>query len=259
MPEPGPGGLGGLGVLVTRPEHQAADLSAAIEAAGGRAIRFPVIEIVPRAAADIAQDAAALPEPDIAVFVSTNAVRCGLDLAGRARIAAVGPATAAALEAAGLAVDIRPAAGFDSEHLLAEPTLRSVRGCNVRIIRGNAGRELIAETLRRRGARVDDLAVYTRRRPQPDAAALEALDVAFREGRVGVVTVMSVESLRNLVELLPDGARERLDRVRLVTPAARVLKDVLDRFPGADAVLADGPGAEDMVRAIAGHATGHSR
>ena len=258
MPEPGAGGLGGLGVLVTRPEHQAADLVAAIEAAGGRAIRFPVIEIVPRAAADIANDTAALPEPDIAVFVSANAVRCGLGHAGRARIAAVGPATAAAVEAAGRSVDIVPAAGFDSEHLLAEPALRSVRGRNVRIIRGNAGRELIAATLRERGARVDELAVYARRRPRPDAAALESLDAAFRDGGVGAVIVMSVESLHNLVELLPAGARERLCRVRLVTPAARVLKEVLDRFPGAEAVLADGPGAGDMVRAVAGHATGHS-
>ena len=37
--------LKGFGVLVTRPEHQADELSAAIEDAGGEAIRFPVIEI----------------------------------------------------------------------------------------------------------------------------------------------------------------------------------------------------------------------
>lgn len=250
--------LGGLGVLVTRPENQAAELVTAIEAAGGKAICFPVIEIVPRDPGDIARDASELPPPDWAIFVSANAVRYGIDQAGRARIAAIGPATAAAIESAGRAVAVKPAAGFDSEQLLAEPALKAVEGQNVRIVRGSAGRDLLAETLTDRGANVDYLSVYARRRPQPEPAELDRLERAWRSGGIGAVIVMSVESLHNLIDMLPSQCLERLATTLLVTPAARVLKEVLGRYPGAPAVLADGPGATDMLRAISAHATGHT-
>ncbi|MDH3273550.1 MAG: uroporphyrinogen-III synthase [Gammaproteobacteria bacterium] len=246
--------LAGVGVLVTRPKHQAQELVAAVEALGGSAILFPCIEIVPRETSDILADASQLEDPDIALFVSPNAVKYGLSYAGTARIAVVGPATATAVEAAGRSVDIRPAAGFDSEHLLAEAVLQTVHGLNVRIIRGNDGRELIADTLRNRGARVEYLSVYARRAPEYSAAELAAVEAQWRSGEVDVVTVMSVESLTNLIVLLPEWCRQQLGQTRLVTPAARVIKEVLDRFPGTPAKLARGPQANDMVRAIAEHA-----
>ena len=89
------GVLEGAGVLVTRPRRQAEGLIAAITAVGGRAIEFPVIEARPRNAAEIAADAEGLLDADITVFVSGNAVRFGLDHAGAAKVAAIGPATAA--------------------------------------------------------------------------------------------------------------------------------------------------------------------
>ena len=246
--------LAGIGVLVTRPKHQANKLVDAVEALGGSTIRFPVIEIVPRETADILADTHALQDPDIAIFVSPNAVRHGLSYAGNAQIAVVGPATALAIEAAGRSVDIRPASGFDSEHLLAEPALEAVQGSNVRIIRGNEGRGLIAETLNSRGASVDYLSVYARRAPEYSVSELTELETQWRSGAIDVITVMSVESLSNLAELLPDWCREQLGQTRLVTPAARVIKEALDRFPGIPATLAGGPQAKDMVRAIAEHA-----
>ncbi len=247
--------LSGLGVLVTRPAHQAGELVAAIEAAGGRAIRFPTIEIVPRNDADVERDAADLGEPDIVIFVSANAVRFGLGYAGSASVAAVGPATAAAIEAAGRDVDIRPAEGFDSEHLLAEAALEDVGGKTVLIVRGNSGRELIADTLRGRGAIVEYLAVYERRAPAADTGEIER---AWQAGDIGAVTVMSVETLLNLVALLPDSSRESLGQTLLVTPAARVIKEALDLLPGIPTALAKSPAADDIVDAIAEHAPGHS-
>ena len=38
--------LDGVGVLITRPQHQAGDLAEAIKARGGSVISFPVIKIV---------------------------------------------------------------------------------------------------------------------------------------------------------------------------------------------------------------------
>lgn len=252
------GGLAGIGVLVTRPAQQAAALVDAIEAEGGAAIRFPAIEIVPREEADISRDATSLQQPDITIFVSINAVRYGIDYAGPASVAAIGPATAAAVEAAGGTVDIRSAAGFDSMQLLAEPQMHAVEGKVVRIIRGNAGRELLATTLRARGATVEYLPVYSRRAPQPDPSELDALERNWQSGAIDVVTVMSVETLTNLDSILPPECRELLRQTLLVTPAERVIIEANERFPGISTELAEGTGAHDIVRAIARRAPGNS-
>ena len=243
--------LAGVGVLVTRPAEQAGDLVAAIEAAGGRSIAFPVIEIATRSTQEIEAELAGRADPDIVIFISRNAVEHGLAWSGDAAIAAVGPATAAAIEAAARVVDICPASGFDSESLLAEPALRDVRGKTVRIIRGNGGRELLATTLRERGADVDYLEVYARRRPDYEPAEIEAVRRRLEGGEIGAVVVMSVESLHNLLALLPESCHAAFAKTRLVTPASRVIKEVADRLPGCPAILADGPGAGEIVRAIA--------
>lgn len=242
--------LAGVGVLVTRPEQQATDLVEAIEAKGGSALCFPAIEVTPRDKAAISADAGSLQNPDIAIFVSPNAVQYGLSWAGSAAIAAIGPATAAAIEAAGRKVDIRPASGYDSEHLLAQFDAQQVQGKVVRIIRGNGGRELLADALRERGATVEHLPVYARRAPKYSASELDQLEKSWRAGKVNVVTAMSVETLTNLVAILPDWCRSQLVQTPLVTPAARVIKQALELIPGIPATLARGPQAFDMVRAI---------
>ena len=243
--------LAGVDVLVTRPAGQAGELVAAIEAAGGRSILFPVIEIAPRSPQDIEADIAGLADPDIVIFISRNAVEHGLAWSGDAAIAAVGPATAAAVEAAARVVDIRPAGGFDSESLLAEPVLGDVRGKTIRIIRGNGGRELLATTLRERGAAVDYLEVYARRRPGYTETEIAHVAQQLEAGEIGAVVVMSVESFGNLLALLTEPGRRALAETLLVTPASRVIKEMTDRLPGCSVTLADGPGADEIVRAIA--------
>ena len=242
--------LAGIGVLVTRPRHQAAGLTEAIEQRGGSALGFPVIDIVPRAPNEIADDANALHQPDITVFISSNAVRTGLDHAGSGRLAVVGPATAAALESAGHRVDISSVLSFDSEHLLDAPELNDVERKVVRIIRGTGGRELIADTLKDRGAIVEYLPVYSRVAPQYSESELKQLESQWRAGDIDIVTVMSVESFNNLVQLLPVWCKTQLQNTPLVTPAARVIKEAIKQFPSIPATLARGPLASDMVDAI---------
>ncbi|MCH5375149.1 MAG: uroporphyrinogen-III synthase, partial [Planctomycetes bacterium] len=84
--------LQGVGVLVTRPRHQNLDLVSAIEQEGGVPVRFATMEIIPRNAASVAEEAHRLPKPDITVFISSNAVRHGIEHADSSRIAVVGPA-----------------------------------------------------------------------------------------------------------------------------------------------------------------------
>jgi uroporphyrinogen-III synthase len=242
--------LAGVGVLVTRPKHQADGLISAIENAGGIAVRFPSIEINAREPAAIAADAKSLAQPDIAVFVSSNAVRFGSQYSHAARIAVVGPATAAAVTAAGRTVDISAANGFDSEHLLEEKEFAAVAGKTVRIIRGQDGRELLAATLRERGATVEYLPVYERLRPNYTPDEVNLIASKWRSGEINVVTAMSVAAFDNLIALLPSSVHELLARTPLVTPAARVLKEALSQFPNLPAALSDAPDADAIVNTI---------
>ena len=245
---------------MTRPAQQSAGLIAAIEATGGNAIAFPVIEIVPRSPQEVEADVAALADPDIVIYISSNAVEHGLAWTSTGAVAVVGPATAAAIEAAARIVDICPADGYDSESLLAEPALNDVAGKTVRIVRGNSGRELLAETLRARGATVDYLAVYDRRMPSHSAENIAGLAAHWQAGDIDVVTAMSVESLRNLIVLVPESCRPALVETPLVTPAARVLKEAQESLPGCPVSLATGPSADEMVSAITAISTlGHHR
>ncbi|MDH3619823.1 MAG: uroporphyrinogen-III synthase [Gammaproteobacteria bacterium] len=242
--------LQGVGVLVTRPRTQAIELVDAIESQGGNAYCFPVIDIAALDELEVRAREESLESPDIVIFVSRNAVEYGIKHTGGGKIAAIGPATARAISAAGRIVDIRSEQGYDSEHLLAEASLQDVSGKRVRIIRGSRGRELLAETLKKRGASVDYLSVYERRLPVVGADTLADLESRWRQGLINVVTLMSVQSLENLAKLLPAWCAAQLESTPLVTPAGRVLKEALDRYPASRPILAPGPGAADLVQAI---------
>lgn len=239
--------LEGAGVLVTRPKAQSAELVSAIKERGGVAIEFPVIETIERNAADIALAMHDLAEPDIVIFVSTNAVRFGAGFAGSAKIAAIGPATARVIKQHGRTVDIRSRDGYSSEHLLATPELQDVEGKVIRVIRGNGGRELLARTLRDRGATVEYLEVYSRQAPDYADDEIAVVEQQLLAGDIDVVTIMSVDSLVNLIALLPSTCLGALRKTLLVTPATRVLKELEDRIPGSSVALAEGPQAQHMV------------
>lgn len=241
--------LAGCGVLITRPAQQSRELAAAVEAAGGEVISFPAIDIVGRDSQAIEEDFAALPTPDIVVFVSRNAVTHGLAAVAErgAKIAAVGPATRDAIEQHGFAVDIFPDNGFDSEHLLKHPDLQDVAGQQVLIVRGQGGRELLAETLRERGAQVSYLCAYERRPHQPRPAELANLEAALDAGKVRFAIIMSAESAECLVEIMPPGALDSLRQATLVAPSTRVLQTASELIPGIESELAAGPQAPEIV------------
>lgn len=220
--------LKGRGVLVTRPTGQAERLCQLVSEAGGEPIAFPTLEI--RAATDPERARHLLAEPwDLLLFVSRNAVEYGVALFPpelRARLAAeqhaedarrqaagtkqqaagaqrplfgaVGRATAAALREQGLAPDLVPERGFDSEALLALPALTEVAGKRALIVRGEGGRPLLGETLSERGAEVAFAEVYRRAVPAVDVSA----ELTTWRERLGFVTATSDEVLRNLLEML---------------------------------------------------------
>ena len=217
--------LAGISVLVTRPAHQADRLCQLIEAAGGRAVRFPVIDIEPpadpQALRTLLEDIAGY---DLAIFVSANAVEFALAALGKQGLpsslqrAAVGKATAKALASQGYPPQIVPAEPYNSEALLALPELHSVQGKQIIIFRGEGGRELLAETLTARGARVSYAECYRRLRPQPDLAPLLAV---WHNNAPLVVVATSNEGLQNLFDMLAPQHTESLRATPLVVISKR--------------------------------------
>ncbi|MDN3516674.1 uroporphyrinogen-III synthase [Aquisalimonas lutea] len=249
--------LRGLGVLVTRPAHQAEPLCRALEARGARVIRFPTLAIAPPPDADaVERGIDRLAAMDWVVFVSPNAARSLLDrLAARGeawpdgvRVATVGAGTAAELEARGVAVDCVPAAGSDSEALLDEPAFRHVDGQRAMLVRGESGRETLRTTLAERGARVEVLPAYRRVRPDSDPAVL---DRAWARGMLDVAVVTSTEALDNLVGLAGEARRSRLLATGLVVMSERVASRASGLGFAGGIVVADGTGTDALTEAVA--------
>jgi uroporphyrinogen-III synthase len=246
--------LAGLRVLVTRPRDQVAALAALIEAQGGTAIRFPVIEILPARDARAARAAMArLDEFSLVIFISPNAVRHGLALVDsmpvRARIAAVGESSAAALEEAGLQAVLRPADGASSEALLALPELggASVAGCRILIVRGEGGRQVLGCTLSKRGARVTYAEVYRRARPDVDAGGVVERG---RAGGIDAIVVTSVQGLENLFDMLGEGGTGWLERAGYVVIGERLRARARDLGVKEEPVVATRADDEALVEAL---------
>ena len=214
--------LAGLRVLVTRPQRQAERLSQLIEQAGGKAVRLPLLAIAPMPPTPhiqrVLNDAHTW---DCWIFTSANAVRCARELdrgPWPVRLAAIGPATAASLEAEGLPA-LAPLLSASSEALLALPEFSDVDEQNILIVSGAGGLDVLAPTLRARGAKVEVAEVY-RRLPLPydEVRVLSALR------GTDVIVITSGEALQHLVALTPEASRPGLLKKHLVAPSARVVE-----------------------------------
>jgi uroporphyrinogen-III synthase len=204
--------LAGVGVLVTRPAHQAEHLAQLIEHAGGAVVRFPTIDIVPPAdPATLLGVFDRLSEFDLAIFISPNAVEQAFGWLRATRrpwppdlpVACVGRASADAIAKHGIAATT-PSERFDSEALLGLSLLQSVAGKKVVIFRGDGGRELLGKTLVGRGASVTYAECYRRARPLADP---EPLIDAWRRDEIQIAIVTSTEGLRNLYEMVGETGR----------------------------------------------------
>lgn len=218
--------LQGLRVVVTRPQHQAAGLQKTIEIAGAQVLLFPVLAIAePRAMEPLLDIINRLSEFDIAVFISPNAVDFGLGLVLSHTalppfllLAAVGAGTAKAMEELGHRPDIFPATAFNSEALLEMEEMQHVAGKKVVIFRGEGGRELLANTLRERGAEVEYAECYRREKPHTDVNLL--LDAWSREA-VDAVVVTSNEGLQNLYDMVGPQGQHYLKDTQLILVSTR--------------------------------------
>jgi uroporphyrinogen-III synthase len=223
--------LNGAHVLVTRPVHQAENLCSTIEQQGGVAIRFPTLQIVGLEnqadnPATATNSLFQLSNRQWLIFTSANAVNFALKANGgkiaqlkTTRIAAIGKASARELELAGLHVSLIPENGYDSESLLAMPQMQQVNGQTILIVRGQGGREELANVLRSRGAKVNYWEVY--KRIMPDIDSTEVVDL-LEQDKLDAIVITSCEALQNLVTMLGTNYMKRLITIPLVVISDRI-------------------------------------
>jgi len=216
--------LFGKRVLLTRAREQAGSAAALLREEGAEPLVVPTIEIhPPRDPAALGRAVEALRAGRYAwvAFTSANGVErtwealvaTGADARAfaAARIAAIGPATARALEQRGLRADVT-AKEFRGEGL-AEEMLRAIaqppaagqgdRARRVLLPRAARAREALPEALRAAGCEVDVVPAYETRPPPPEV--VDALLAELESGRVDAVTFTSSSTVDHLCDLL--GAR----------------------------------------------------
>ncbi len=160
--------LTGIRVLITRASQQAQPLVDLITKLGGNAIYFPVIEI-----RTIDKKLGTNLSPlnaDIIIFVSSNAANYFLrwsshKLPTAVCVIAPGKETAATLRRLGVSNVLHPSKFAGSEGILMLPELKKVLGKQIIIVRGQGGRELLADTLETRGANIRYIEIYERALP----------------------------------------------------------------------------------------------
>jgi uroporphyrinogen-III synthase len=243
-------------VLVTRPLAQARPWVAALQAQGIDAVALPLIGIAPLAdTAPLAAAWSGLARQALVFFVSANAVDHFFALQPAGAVwpadtlaAAPGPGTAAALRAHGVpqASIVAPgpqAPSFDSEAVWAQLQARDWRGRSALIVRGEQGRDWLAEQLKAAGAQTRFLAAYRRQPPALDAGGQQLLDAARQDPAGHLWLFSSSEALRHLAALWPGGApagaRALASHARIAAAARDAgFVQVRDVAPSVDAVLA---------------------
>lgn len=252
--------LDNLHIVVTRPLKQAGQARDKLQAAGASVSLFPLLEIAPVASANtVRQQLSNTHHYDCVIFISTNAVEYACALGGdeflsnlhACRIGAIGKRTAEALNSKYIPVHLLAESGFTSEDFLALSALETVNKQNFLIIRGEGGRELLAETLRQRGAQVDYTDVY--RRICPDDSTAEKLALQYQQQQIDIIALTSSESLHNLLALTSNtkiNNTKWLKQTALLVGSQRIAEDARQAGFMADIIVASDPGDHSMQTAL---------
>ena len=245
-------------LLLTRPEDESAALSVVLAEEGIFSSSLPLLEIEPIAASDtMRQVIRALDRYCAIIVVSKPAARIAVQLLEQygppregLKWFSVGAATAQILDRHRLDVSFPPE-GDDSEALLGLASLRQAVSRpepRVLIMRGEGGRELLAERLRELGASVDYLELYRRGLPQ---YAAHALPERIRAERLNGLVVSSGQGFEHLQQLAGD-AWPQLAQLPLFVPSPRVAE--LARAAGAQTVVdCRGASAAALLTALREH------
>lgn len=214
--------LFGKRVVVTRTREQASELSSQLEQLGADVIELPTIRIAdPTDKRDFAEAVVDAPHYDWLIFSSPNGVRRFFQAffavyedireIGGARIAAVGPGTAAELKKYGLMVDVMPQKAV-AEELIAEfdrkgDEFGGVANVTMLWVHGEQARRVIYDELMKRQAIVDECLAYNTVAETEDPCGAQA---RLREEGADIITFTSSSTVRHFMALnlpLPQGCR----------------------------------------------------
>ena len=228
-------------LLLTRPAEDCAALAQTLAAQGVVSHCMPLLAI--EALDETPEQCSAFADLQrycAVIVVSKPAARIGLQLLAQHGAPtpdlpwfSVGAATAAVLAEQGLGVHF-PDLGDDSEALLALPALQQAIAApapRVLILRGEGGREFLAESLRSQGVSVDYLPLYRRVLPQ---YAPGELSRQVRAERLNGLVVSSGQGFEHLLQLAGDDW-SALARLPLFVPSPRVAEQA--RAAGAQIVV----------------------
>jgi len=247
-------------VVITRPLAQVGGLARAVAALGRTPVVLPLLEIAPLAdTTQLRAALTALPRYALAAFVSPNAIDAALAHVPawprEVAIAVLGEGSRAALARhgidAGNATILGPLdpARSDSENLLASLDLAALAGKRVLIVRGESGRELMAEGFRGAGATVDLVPAYRRSVPALTPELAATLRALLAEPNDWIIT--SSEALRGLFALLDEldpGCVSQMRGQHLIVPHARIAETA--HALGLVRVTLTGSGDERLLAAL---------
>jgi uroporphyrinogen-III synthase len=204
--------LANLRILITRTQQQGTGLAAQLEALGARPILIPTIELTPPESFSALDAAlAAIRSYDWLIFTSANAVDAFYRRAQfhhlaaiPRRIAVIGPATARAVEAIGLQVDLMPpryVAESLAEALIAKALPSSGEPANLLLIRAEQARDVLHDALLAAGAHLTIADAYRNQVPPEAVPALKHL-FGSTERYPDAITFTSASTATNLFNLL---------------------------------------------------------
>ncbi len=241
-------------ILVTRPAGQAYSLINRLSSIGCHVSYQPMLEIREIECPYFLENKSLKSKPlKHIIFVSTNAVRFGLPhiLSGRflltknANYYAVGSATAKLLFEAGID-PIFPTDKMTSEGLLELVPLSGINGENVALIKGEGGRDYLAEALEEKGANVIPFDCYRRVPAEINSTDLVKL---IEDNNIEMAIFSSAEGILRFISLI-EGKQEALSNLTLLVASPRIATIAKTSGWKKNLLIADNARDDSFVKAV---------
>lgn len=227
--------LFGRTIVVTRAREQASESAALFARKGARVIQFPTIKIRPlEDLRKLDEAVAGISRYGWLVFTSVNGVRFfrerlyALNLDARAlygvKIAAIGPATAKAVEDMGVHADLVPSS-YVAESVAHAMLTLGMKGQRVLIPRAREARDVLPKALRDAGADVDVIAAYDN---VPSEENRDAVLKALEDGSIDCITFGSSSTVRNFLASIPLEILQKFPNVRFAAIGPVTAKTMQD-------------------------------